>query len=520
MRNSIRLLGVLLPLGFIACGGDPQESGTVTDPSAPYEHGSDGASGGAGGQAGAPNDGFSPESPLGGFFRYGINGGFPNPSWNDQDLAELEELRGCNSQRVSLPETHLERWGWEIERADLATYKSLGLTGHVGFLTSPTRPHSTAPSSAADWELVHYIPKNLYEPVLLDDGTINPDNYWGSYVYQTVKTYKDFIKIWEIWNEPDWVSDWRVTEEWKTRAPVAADLPRFNGNIYDYVRMLRVSKVAATLADPESMIATGGIGYASFLGALLRYTDNPVDGTVTTKYPATGGAYLDVLGFHHYPIYTTGNSDLALDGYMDHVDELSFELTQAKTSIQGWQNTETGAPHAAIADFPGSDEYAVNYLLKVMTQAQARGIDGVDWFNLADSKAVGAADDPYQIMGLYLPVAELQTTDEAKPTNTGIAYETLSTFLNHAQFDATATHELALMDPIRGAAFQSAEGKLTLVLWARAEGDGEAAAGNISTSSAFTRYEWDYAATQASTPIAAGEPLALTGTPRIFVNQD
>lgn len=115
----------------------------------------------------------------------------------------------------------------------------------MAFLTSPTRSHSTAPASAAEWELGDYLPKNLHDPILLDDGSINPDNYWASYVYKTVKTYKDFIKIWEIWNEPDWVSDWHATEVCKQRAPVAAELPRFNGNIYDYVRMLRVSKVAA-----------------------------------------------------------------------------------------------------------------------------------------------------------------------------------------------------------------------------------------------------------------------------------
>ena len=52
-------------------------------------------------------------------------------------------------------------------------------------------------------------------------------------------------------------------------APKAADLPRFNGSIHDYVRMLRVTKEAATKADPAALIATGGIGYPTFLAALL-----------------------------------------------------------------------------------------------------------------------------------------------------------------------------------------------------------------------------------------------------------
>jgi hypothetical protein len=403
---------------------------------------------------------------------------------------------------------------------DLANYETLGLTGHVGFLTAPTRAHSTAPASAADWELVYYIPQNLHEPILLDDGSINPNNFWGNYVYKTVKTYKTYIKIWEIWNEPDWVSDWKVTEEWTSRAPVSADLPRFNGSIYDYVRMLRVSKVAATLADPEAKIATGGIGYASFLGALLRYTDNPLDGSSTSKYPKTGGAYLDVISFHHYPVYTKGNSDAALDGYLAQITSLAGVVNQAGASVVGWENTETGAPHAPVAAFPGGDDYAVNYLLKVMTQAQARGIDGVDWFVLSDSKSVSIADDPYQLMGLYLPVADLKTTDEAKSTNTGVAYKTLSTFLSKAKYDPAATAALSLTEPVRGAAFQSSSGKLTLVLWTKASSSDETASGSIPSTKAFTQYDWDYATTQASTQIPAGQPLALTGTPRIFVKSD
>ena len=356
VMRSMALVFVLgLPLGLTACGSDAIESRNGTDPSVPYAHGSDGTVGGGstGGDSATFSDGFEPEAPLGGFFRYGINGGFPNPKWNDGDLAHLEAQRGCNSQRVSLPETHLARWGWDIELADLSTYRSLGLTGHVGFLTSPTREHSTAPASAADWELVYYIPKNLHEPVLKDDGSINPDNYWGSYVYQTVKTYKDYIKIWEIWNEPDWVSDWQVTESWGNRAPVSAELPRFNGSIFDYVRMLRVSKVAALLADPKAKIATGGLGYNAFLGAALRYTDNPVDGSVTEKFPAKGGAYVDVLSFHHYPVYTKGNSDSALDGYLSQVDGFAKNSTRRRRASWVGRIRKRVLPTRSSRTFPG-----------------------------------------------------------------------------------------------------------------------------------------------------------------------
>ena len=72
-------------------------------------------------------------------------------------------------------------------------------------------------------------------PIDPKTGEINPDNYWAQYVYDAVRTYSPWIKVWEIWNEPDYVSEWQVTQEWPERAPTSEDLIRFNGSVYDYV---------------------------------------------------------------------------------------------------------------------------------------------------------------------------------------------------------------------------------------------------------------------------------------------
>jgi hypothetical protein len=472
----------------------------------------------SGGSSSGGSGGADGSGPFGGSFRYGINSGFPNPSWNDEILSQLAVDSGCNSQRVSLPERHLEQWGYEIELADMEHYASLGLDGQVAFLTSPTREHSSAPESAADWELDYYIPKNLYEPITLDDGSINPENYWAAYVFGAVSTYKDHVKIWEIWNEPDWVSDWQVTLDWNESAPTAEDLPRFNGSIYDYVRLLRVSSVAAKLADPEALIATGGLGYTSFLNALLRYTDNPADGSVTDEYPEKGGAYVDVLSSHHYPIYTAGSSDEAVAAYLEQQRAFQAELDQAGVEVKAWETTESGAPHAVIDTFPGGTEYAVNYLMKVMIKAHAAGVDGIDWFTLSDGASVSEADDPYQLMGLYLDVSELGTIDEAVPTETGVAYRTLGGLLGHARYDEAATEALGLPAGVDGAAFETADGKRALALWAVTAGTEEGAA-EIELDGAFTQYDWDYSVSGETAMIPEGEPLPLEGAVRVFVEE-
>ena len=518
MRRKLAFACVCIGSCFLGCSGTDKAGIAAPDSNAPYPHGSDGTLPAAADDAGTSSLGFDPQSPFGGFFRYGVNGGYPNPNFDDQALAALEQRRGCNSQRISLPETHLARWGWEIEVADLTADQSLGLSGQVGFLTSPTREHSSAPATAQDWELAQYIPRNLYEPILGDDGQVNPDNYWAAYVYKTVSTYKSFIKIWEIWNEPDWVADWQLVDQWKTRAPTAADLPRFNGSIFDYVRMLRVSKLAAQLADPQAKIATGGLGYPNFLAALLRSTDNPLDGSVTSKFPKTGAAYIDVLSFHHYPIYTQGNSDAALGGYFDQIEAFRSTLAQSDASIVAWETTETGAPHAKVGNNPGGEDYARNYLLKVMINAQTYGIDGIDWFDLADSATSTTTDDPYALMGLYQPVANLTSIDAAVATTTGAAYATLGKLLGKARFDDSATHALGLPANVKGAAFSTSDGKRALALWATTN-TGESATATLPNTTAWTAYEWDWSSTGATVSIAAGDVLALESTPRIFIER-
>jgi hypothetical protein len=461
---------------------------------------------------------------LGDPVRFGINGGHRNKDWGDATHAELYIRAGCNSSRVSLPQTHLVKWGYGIELGDMQAYATLGLSRHVAFLTSPIREHSTAPAAAADWEVGHYIPKNLYEPVTLSDGSINPDNHWGAYVYETVDTYKTWVKVWEIWNEPDWVSNWSHTQTWDTEPPTAAQLPRFNGSIYDYVRMLRVSKEAATLADPEARIATGGIGYDTFLSAILRYTDNPVDGSVTADYPEKGGAYFDVVSFHHYPIYTSGNSDAAVDGYVAHYERLAARLSDAGVTGKTFVNTESGAPHVALPSMPGGEDYAKNYLLKVMAMAHAWGVDGIDWYILSDYAAPGDTSDAYAWMGLFEDIEQLSTPEEAVPTPTGVAYATLGSLLNGSRHDAGASSALALPVAVGGTAFRLASGKAAYVLWARATGTDEEASGGyeLPASGPHRSYAWDHSKTKSSElmqPSGGVIPLTLSGTPVVVIEE-
>ncbi len=111
-------------------------------------------------------------------------------------------------------------------------------------------------------------PLNLSLPVFADGTdepgqgkTINQDNYWASFVHETVHRYKPNgelyrlgrlpagvgVRYWEIWNEPD------VAFYWSGRGP--------GTEVGDYYRLLKVAALAARSADPEARIIIGGLSF-------------------------------------------------------------------------------------------------------------------------------------------------------------------------------------------------------------------------------------------------------------------
>ena len=122
-------------------------------------------------------------------YRLGNGLGYIGNGWDDAKMSNLSSKAGYDGQRKKLPEQHLTQWGYGIELGDAETNTKLGILDVVGYLATPLFNHSS--NATNNPELCY--PANLYEPIFLTDGTINPDNYWANYVYKTVSTYKDYI---------------------------------------------------------------------------------------------------------------------------------------------------------------------------------------------------------------------------------------------------------------------------------------------------------------------------------------
>ena len=120
---------------------------------------------------------------------------------------------------------------------------------------------------------------------------LNPDNPWANFVFAAVNRYRPEgvlaqtehwpqgwgIRVWEIWNEPDYDSFWQ-------------------GSIEGYARLLKVAYIAAKQADPESVVMFGGLLYATddnWLARVLKlYEADPLHEQFNW--------YMDQVAVHNY----------------------------------------------------------------------------------------------------------------------------------------------------------------------------------------------------------------------------
>lgn len=88
-------------------------------------------------------------------------------------------------------------------------------------------------------------------PRNLDLPPEHADNYWGRFVYQTVKFYVGRIDEWIIWNEP----------EFRPSDAGAGGSYTWLGSDEQFARLMRVAYLAAKRANPDATVSFPGTSY-------------------------------------------------------------------------------------------------------------------------------------------------------------------------------------------------------------------------------------------------------------------
>ncbi|MEH0158256.1 T9SS type A sorting domain-containing protein [Limibacter armeniacum] len=483
-------------------------------------------------------------------FIYGSNMGY-YPPWTDAQLADIAAGNpekgvsgiGYNGLRPALPEHFLEQYGYQIRASTFQHYHDIGANGMTAFIGYPSDAHMD-PNAYCDG-IQSKMFDNMYEPIW-DNGAngtaVNENNYMALYLYKMLQVYGPYVKYWEVWNEPDfsYSANSRKTSgqdgNWWDNDPNPCDLKNLQAPIQHYIRALRISYEVIKTYYPDSYVCVGGIGYVSFLDAVLRNTDNPNNGAVSKSYPLKGGAYFDCLSFHSYPHYKQRkwnnskggfdhfrHSDAALDIVRD--EKATFESVLNKYGYgkgfpeKAWIVTETNIPRftPAGAELGGTPEEQRNFVMKTMIAFQNMGISANYIYNLADKETPKESTDIFKQMGSFKPI-EGNNPYDAEMTTQGLGLKTLLTFLDGYKLDAAATSFIMDNDNIDGGVFTNGEGDYKCVIWAKTKTDqSETSSANVTfpsylNVSEYTVQEWDHAIT-ADEKTFEGNTITLQGSP-------
>ena len=489
-------------------------------------------------------------TPYNGDFRYGANFNY-YPPWIDTEIADIAIGNGTlpgiglNVIRGSLAEEFLEFWGYDIRQAYYQHYESLGANDHLVFAIGPIVPEHKdqteyCPGSPSE------LFANLYEPIWdNNNGTpYNEDNYFAAYMYQMVSHYTEHVKFWEIWNEADFSFDVLAAfappgqpGNWWDAPPDPCNMI-IKAPVYHYIRMLRIGWEVVKTVDPDAYVCTGGIGNPAFLDALCRYTDNPVDGSVSADYPLSGAAYFDVLSYHSYPHFDgslrtfngTGwdqhrHSDRAIEGmigrknlFQDVMDNYGYDGSDKPEKL--WLISETNLPRQAFnPEYIGTDEAQRNYTMKALVAAQMEGIEQLYFYIISDLFPAAQASFEFHTMGLFKNLSQF-TYPDYEINEAAIALKTTSDFLYKKEYDEGLTTSLQIPSNIGGAVFTNDQDTVA-VLWAKTtEDQSETANAVYSLPAGYgvvddALYQWDYSQTSSSTTVSP-DAIPLTGAPSFF----
>jgi hypothetical protein len=494
-------------------------------------------------------------------FRQAVNNGY-FPGWINEQIADLSAGNqalnmpgvGARAMRVGFNEEIAELFGYDILKGLFRQYQNQGMGEHTMILGYPIDWHRDATNYCPTARSAMF--KGMYLPIW-DGGAngtpYNDDNYLAVYTYKMVSLYKDDIRFWEIWNEPGFdltfSKGWLPPNQpgnWWQNDPEPCDII-FNAPVEHYIRTLRVSYDIIKTLDPDSYVCASGLGYPSFLDAILRNTDNPNGGGVSADYPLKGGAYFDAVGFHSYPHF---------DGSVRYWDNTLGQMVDTRHSdgaadgtIRVWQGYETvlnaygyngstfprkikmitegniprkafdvGTPNESL----GGTEVQRNYAIKNVVRLMQNGFAQYDLYQLFENKTLAAASAPYDVMGLY----ELPTAIGVTPPRTehAIGYHTVSRMLFNTTYNATRTAAMNLPANVGGAAFLNPNGKYVYALWAKTQTDrSEFASATYSFPgglgvTGLTRREWNFGQTGASISSPSAN-ITLSSAP-IFLTDD
>lgn len=199
-------------------------------------------------------------------------------------------------------------------------------------------------------------PQGLYLP--WDD----PNNHWGDYVHNVVSRFGDQVKMWEMWNEPEWSFFW-------------------TGSSTDYAQLLKVGYQATKAACSDCTVLFGGLHYWAnpdyYRWVLSQLNDDPT--------APENNYFFDVMSVHLYSrsANTYEIVNVIRDGMsVWNVGDHPIWLTETGAPV--W-NDSLVDPTPTEYDNAATQQEAAAYVVQSYANALASGVERYLFFRTHDA---------------------------------------------------------------------------------------------------------------------------------------
>lgn len=186
-------------------------------------------------------------------------------------------------------------------------------------------------------------------------------NYWGRFVYKLVSKFRDDVKYWEMWNEPEWSYFW-------------------TGTSGDYAQLLKVGYQATKAACPDCKVLFGGLHYWAeqnyYRWVLSQLADDP--------NAEANNHYFDIMSVHLYSRSNNTYDEIAkIRSGMTTFGVGDHPIWLTETGVPVWDDGSVD-PNPNRYDYAASQQEAADYTIQSYANAIAAGVEKYFFFRTND----------------------------------------------------------------------------------------------------------------------------------------
>ncbi|MCF7740171.1 MAG: hypothetical protein K9N00_00115 [Candidatus Marinimicrobia bacterium] len=225
-----------------------------------------------------------------------------------------------------------------------------------------------------------------------NDPPLDFDEF-GEFMFDIVTRYKDKIKTWELWNEPD------LDIYWDT------------GDIGAFAEFIKIGSKAVKRADPEAKVVLGGLAYhPEFLKELFK--DHGLS------------PYIDIVNIHNY--YETW-SERPVEDIDKNINDMYNIIEKYGDGQSLWmaevgystfrQGTYVSSSYSAYYDYEHTPQYqAVDLFKRIALALSTEKLSALTWYEIKDlPKSEEVIGDNYnnRYLGIVYPDYKPKPTKKA-----------------------------------------------------------------------------------------------------------